>query len=310
MLPETPPSQAPVVQKKPTDLTPGPQGGPQPYAPMAVPPVVPSNPVGIAPIAVPNNGTETTELTKNVTPALPPVPINVPPVHAPATTSNGTVALTPTDPNNPLTGQTISVAPTVDRFKIAQDQYDAAVKASDPAYHANLRDASRHAFGAGRGVSGQLRTSLGDEAARHQSALEGQRSGFLSDALKGTIGDAYNDVGIAQQQQGFQKGQQDTAFGQDYATKQLQESLTSGAFGRALQQLQAGNANDPSQIALVLSQIFGSQATGAGNAASGLFGQRGQNSGGNSQIPAWLQAILNGTQATTTDTNTTNNTSP
>jgi len=172
-----------------------------------------------------------------------------------------------------------------DRFKIAEDRYNAG----EPAYQAALRTAEHHAFGAGRGVSGALRTSLGDAA----SAREGQRVGFLSDALNGSIDDAYKNIGIAQQQQGFQKGQQDTAFGQDLATKQLQESLTNGAFGRALQQLTAGNANSPDQIALILSQIFGSQATGAGQAASGLFGQQGQTAGTpTSGTPDWLAAIL------------------
>lgn len=220
-------------------------------------------------------------------PPVPPAPVTPPapvaPLPVPTTTNNGTVSLSPTNPETALTTQTIGVGPTADRFKIAEDRYNAG----QPAYEAALRTAQQHAFGAGRGVSGALRTSLGDAA----SAREGQRVGFLSDALQGSIDDAYKNVGIAQQQQGFQKGQQDTAFGQDIATKQLNESLTSGAFQRALQQLTAGNANSPDQVALILSQIFGNQASGAGNAASSLFHQEGTNAG-TTGTPDWLSQIM------------------
>lgn len=281
------------LQKK-TPMTPG----LAPATPTALTP--PANPVpSAAPIAVsPANPTNASDpaLGANIAPTpSAPAPAAPLPVLPSGSVGNGVTA-TPTDPNASLTTQTLSVAPTVDRFKIAQDRYDAAVKAADPAYQASLRDAQRHAFGAGRGVSGMLRTSLGDEAARHQNALEAQRSGFLSDALEGTIGDAFKNVGIAQDQQKFQAGQQNTAYNQDYSTKQLQELLTNGAFDRALKQLDAGNQNDPSKIALVLSEILGQQATGAGQAASGLFNQQGQNSQTN--LPKWLQDILNGTQAT------------
>lgn len=202
------------------------------------------------------------------------------------TANNGAVTLTPTNPSTALTTQTIGVGPTADRFKIAEDRYNAG----QPAYEAALKTAQQHAFGAGRGVSGALRTSLGDAA----SAREGQRVGFLSDALQGSIDDAYKNIGVAQQQQGFQKGQQDTAFNQDVTTKQLNENLTGGAFQRALAQLTAGNANSPDQVALILSQIFGSQATGAGNAAGGLFNSQGQRAGTpSSGVPDWLTQILN-----------------
>ncbi len=204
--------------------------------------------------------------------------------------NNGGVNLTPTTAGNALTNQTISPGPATDRFKIAQDQYDAAQQASQPGYDASLRDANRHAFGQGRGVSGQLRTSLGDLAANRATELDSQRRGFLDNALTGSIQDAYNNLGIAQQQQGFQNTQQQEAFGNAIQQALAQEQLTNGAFGRSAATEQAGYANDPSQIALILSQIFGSQATGAGNAASGLFNQQGQASNGSND--ALLQYLL------------------
>ena len=206
--------------------------------------------------------------------------------------NNGGATLTPTTAQNALTNQTISPGPATDRFKIAQDQYDAAQQASQPGYEASLRDANRQAFGAGRGVSGQLRTSLGDLAANRATQLDSERRGFLDNALTGSIDDAYKNLGIAQQQQGFQNTQQQEAFSNAIQQALAQEQLISGAYGRAAGNEQAGYANDPSQIALILSQIFGSQASQAGNAASGLFNQQGQNSGGSGSSDALLQYLL------------------
>lgn len=251
-------------------LRPKPQPMPvqPPVTPTPAAPTAPTAPVTPSATPLPVNAQVTT-----TAPVTPPMPI------APITTGNGTVQGTPTNPATPLTTQTLSVAPTVDRFKIAEDRYNAG----EGAYEAALRSAQRRAFGAGRGVSGQLRTSLGDAT----QAREAQRLGYLSDALEGTIGDAYQNVGIAQQQQGFQAGQQDSAFAKEMAQKQLQESLTSGAFGRALAQLQAGNAGSPDQIALILSQMFGGQAGQAGQAAGNLFNERGRGA-----TPDWLRVLL------------------
>lgn len=170
------------------------------------------------------------------------------------------------------TGKTIQPGAGVDRFGIAQSRFDDAAKASDPAYQKTLRDATSQAAGAGRLGSGMLRTSLGDAANLRNTQLDSLRSGFLNDALTGSIDDSYKDIGIAQQQQGFQKSQQDTAFDQEVRAQQLDEALRNGDFTRYYELLNAGNAGNPSDAALTLSNSYGNQASSAAQGASNLVG--------------------------------------
>lgn len=202
----------------------------------------------------------------------------------------GGVGLSPIDINNPLTAQTISRAPGADRFKIAQDQYDASVKAGEPQFQASLRDALRGAAAGGALGSGKLNTSLGDITATRQNALDAGRQGFLADALKGTIADQFGDVGVAQQQQGFQKGLSDTAFNQSATQSQLQDQLTNSDFQRNLQRFLAGTSGNPADIQLALSKIFGDQASAAGGAATNLFKTQGQTAGTSGQAD-YLQQL-------------------
>lgn len=198
-------------------------------------------------------------------------------------TGAGNVAQTATTPENALTLQTLSRAPGADRYQQAMSQWDAWQKSTNPQYQAANRDALRQAAAGGSLGSGMLNTSLGDLAANRQLQMDTQKQNFLSQALTGSIEDAFRDVGIAQQQQGFQKGQQDTAFQNAMQGAGLQEALRSGAFNRALQSLTAGSNNNPADVALMLSQIFGGQAGQASGSLGGLFGALGQRStsGGN-----------------------------
>lgn len=216
----------------------------------------------------------------------------------PAASAVGNVGATPTTADNALTNQTLSRAPGADRFKIAQDQYDAAVKAGEPAFQASLRDAMRRAAAGGAIGSGALQSSLGDVVSSRQNGLDAARQGFLADALRGTIADQFGDVGIAQQQQGFQNQQQQQAFGNAVTQRQLEDQLTNSGFSRALQQLLAGSSGSPADLQLALSSIFGQQAASAGAGAAGLFGQAGQNAGGGGSWQQLLDWFKNGgTQA-------------
>ncbi len=118
-------------------------------------------------------------------------------------------------------GTTIQPGPATDRYAIAQSRYDDFAKSTDPYYQKALRDVKSAAFGRGQGGSGMLRTSLGDAANLRNIQLDTARSGFLNDALEGSIGDAYKNIGIAQQQQGFQAGQQREASSQDIANRNI-----------------------------------------------------------------------------------------
>ncbi len=216
--------------------------------------------------------------------------VNVPrgtlPSAQPSASGMGNVAQSAVTPENALTNSMLSRAPGADRFKIAQDQYKAAEEASAPQYEADLRQAMRKAAAGGALGSGMLQTSIGDIAQNRDIANRSNRTNLLSEALKGTIGDQFQDVGIAERQQAFQKGQQEQAFGNEVTQASLQEALKSGDFNRALQMLTAGSTNNPSDTALALSQIFGGQSSAAGASLAQLLSGMGQKNATPTPVPS------------------------
>lgn len=266
----------------------------------------------------PTTGTTATGAAGPTTPG--PIPID------PATT------LPPVNPDNSLLSKVITPGNSVDRFKLAQDSFNADVAATDPAYQATLRDTNRYNFGRGRGVSGMATNSIGDIATQREKSLDAMRTNYLNTALTGSIDDMYRNLGIETQQQGFQKSLADTAFDQSVtgaqlndsltnsdfgrwlasqgfardtqaqgfnqamSKAQLEEFLTNGAYNRASGNQQAGYANNPSDIMMILSQIFGSQSSAAAKAAAESFGNAGRSSGtssgGGSTTDAFLQWLM------------------
>lgn len=195
---------------------------------------------------------------------------------------NNGVSLSMIDPSNSLISQQIQPGHDVDRVKTFQDALNSTIKnVIDPSYEASARDLNRYNFGAGRGVSGQARTSQGNLADTRERRIADLAAQGLAGATTGSIDDYYKNIGVAQQQQGFQKDLSDTAFNQAVTGSQLEDYLTNSAFNRAATQSQIGEANNPSNIALILSQIFGNQSSEAGKAAAQLFGNLGNRSGQN-----------------------------
>lgn len=274
-------------------------------AAQGLPPIAPSGAPNIPPPAGPDTG-----MPQAPGPVGPPVggesavPVNAPPMVNNAPDSNGdvprgtlptaqpsasgmgNVAQTAVTPENALTNSMLARAPGADRFKIAQDQYKAAEEASAPQYEADLRRAMRLAAAGGSLGSGKLQTSIGDIAQNRDIANRSNRTNLLSEALKGTIGDQFQDVGIAERQQAFQKGQQEQAFGNEVTQASLQEALKSGDFSRALQMLTAGSTNNPSDTALALSQIFGGQSSAAGASLAQLLSGMGQKNATPTPVPS------------------------
>lgn len=190
-----------------------------------------------APTAVPGGSTVTsTAVPTNPVPASPAL------LPLPVQGLGPGAAGTPTNPANPLTQQTLSRAPTADRFQLAQDRFQQFTEQTSPAYQAALRDATRMGAAAGGLGSGQLRTSIGDLAAQRDLNLRTNERGFLTDALEGTIADSFGDVGIAQQQQGFQNQQQQQAFENELRRIGFTEDMINSAFGRGLATWNAGQA--------------------------------------------------------------------
>ena len=164
------------------------------------------------------------------------------------------VNLTPTTVENALTNYTISPGPETDRFAIARQQLQDTIKnVLDPQFAEDQRKLNRYNFGAGRGVSGAARTSQGDLLASRDRDINQLTSGFLNPALTGSIEDAYRNIGIAQQQQGFQRGQQGDVFNQGMA------------------QWNAGNMGDLTQIYASLLAYYKGDAAAAASAFANLI---------------------------------------
>jgi hypothetical protein len=210
------------------------------------------------------------------------------------TMAGGTPAysLTPTNPGTALTNSTITPGPGVDRYAIANDllsQWDAA---SQPQFDRQIRDLAQNAAARGQVGSGMTRGSFADAARDYQTQRTNAQRGFLTDALTGSIDDAYKNIGIAQQQQGFeaQQGQNaftnqvtlqqladseqgqffqqqmaalgfnaqqiQQAFENAYKTQQLSDDETGQAFYRAMQQYILGNQGDPTDLYQWLAQLY------------------------------------------------------
>lgn len=311
--PGTSPASPPIngLPATPTDATPWEQAIPQFGAPTTT---ATPDPMTATPQFGANGLPATPSSTTSVTPAVSPAPTTLNGLPASASTGGNSGAgynLAPTIPNTSLSNSTITPGPGVDRFKIAQDEYNAAKAASEPGYRADLTMADRMAAGAGTIGSGQLNTSLGNIANTRQQTLANQQSNFLNTALTGTIADQYQNIGIAQQQQGVQIGQQNTAFnqqmsvqqlmdseqGQQWAmqmqamgfnaqqiqqafenqvqTQQLSDTENNQSFNQSMQKLLVGSAGDPSGIELIMMQVYGMDADAAAKAAANYY-QTGQ----------------------------------
>jgi len=214
-----------------------------------------------------------------------------------AQTGGNNVALSQIDPENSLISQQITPGQNIDRVKTFQDALNSTREnVLDPARQAAARDLNRYNFGAGRGVSGQARTSQGDLAAGYDRTLADLSAQGLADATRGSIDDNYRNIDETQQERGYQTDRADTAFNQDAQLAMLQENLTNGAFGRADRQQSAGYSDSPDDIGLILSRIFGDQSSQAGQAASESFRNAGNSGGGNGgvDIAAILEALRGG----------------
>jgi hypothetical protein len=155
----------------------------------------------------------------------------------PTTGGSASYSLTPTTPDNALSNSTITPGAGTDRFAIAQQQYNDWQAQTDPQFQAAERDRLRYAAANGAVGQGATATSINDIAAQREADMRTKRDTFLNDALTGSIEDAYRNIGIAQQQQGVQIGQQNTAFGQQVTAQQLMDSEQGQQWAEQLQAL-------------------------------------------------------------------------
>lgn len=214
----------------------------------------------LAPSAAPNDA-------KPATPMAPADPMAF--ATGPATNAGG-FSTTPTVPGQDLRSSTIQAKSGLDRVGLANQLIQQQHAQAEPEWQRLQRALTQNAAANGQTGSGMFRTSLGDAARQH--ALDTQTSdlGFLADALKGGVEDDRFATNVAQQQQGFQEGQANTAFNQEQA-------IQNGDYIRSLQSLLAGNQGNPADVQLALSQIFGDQAGQANQALGSAIAGRQAN---------------------------------
>ena len=204
----------------------------------------------------------------------------------PPTGPGGSSPFPQTNPNDPLTGRTIQRTPAQDRFAIAQQRFDDFVRSSEPQYQAALRQANRLGAAQGRLGSGSLRSDFGNLARDRGTLMRTMGNEFLRNALEGKIEDQFRDIGIAQQQQGFQNQQQQQAFENELRRLGFSEDMINSAFGRALQQYQAGQMGGTgSGMQFQVGQNQMNQGQSALDALNALIRGRPIPGGGSPQTP-------------------------
>jgi hypothetical protein len=123
-----------------------------------------------------------------------------------------------------------------DRFKLAEGAYGDFAKLAQ----ANLGRATQDLTGAaashGQIGSGMLTNKYGDLNERYQLNDQLARSGFLRDALQGTIGDRLNNASLAQGAASNIYGQEAAARGETRGERDYQQQLAEQAIQRRIQQ--------------------------------------------------------------------------
>lgn len=153
----------------------------------------------------------------------------------PTSGGNSSYSLTPTTTDNSLVNSTITPGAGVDRFAIAKSRLADFTANEALQYKADLDQANRYGAASGVEGSGQLNTTYGNIADTHARSLQSEQDTVFNDALEGSIADAYQDINIAQQQQGFQATQQQTAFAQQMAVQTLMDSEQGQQWAEQLQ---------------------------------------------------------------------------
>lgn len=275
---------------------------PSPYQtndPMAFMPI--SEGFGLTPQATPPAVTQTTPMAKPMTVPAPlqaPTPAGADPLHptaglelAPQSTSNGAVNLNPTTPNNSLTNYTISPGQLADRFGIAKDKIADWNTLEEPIFNRTIQNISQNRAGAGQLGSGMVRGAFADAAKDYNTQRLAAERGFLNDALGGSIDDVFKSVGIAQQQQGFQAGQQQQGFNNQVTLQQLQDSEAGQQWSQLMQSM-GFNADQMQRAwdnAYKAQQLSDDETGQAFNRAmqQALFGAQGDPA----QILEWLAGL-------------------
>ena len=172
-----------------------------------------------------------------------------------------------------------SILPTdqVDRQKLAESRFNTFNQATDPAYQASLRSATQRGAASGTMGSGMLNTDYGNLALQRGRDLDSQKSMLMQNALEGSIGDSRNNRDEYRGERGYQNGLENQGYNRGMNALDQEDRLTNSAYGRASGNFSAGTQNNPANYQMLLSQIYGKNATTAGSAAAAYASQRSAN---------------------------------
>jgi hypothetical protein len=180
-------------------------------------------------------------------------------------TGNG-VGLSTINPDADLRSQSILPTNDVNRMDIANRELKNYEDQALPEFRNKLRNTFQNNAALGRNGSGMLRTDVGNLDLAEQNAYNAKKTSLLDAALGDTIGDARNNRDEYRTERGYQNGLEDQAYNRGVQGLTLDDYLTNSAFNRADRQNSAGQAGNPAQMQMILSQIFGNQASSAGQA--------------------------------------------
>jgi hypothetical protein len=133
--------------------------------------------------------------------------------------------LTAYGPDSSLIGSQINASSNPSRSDIANQYFQEAQTASNPAYEAALRDATQRAAATGSLGSGMLNTSYGNLALQRSQDLDTLQKELQTQATAGTIQDNQYNTGVAQQQQAYQAAQAQQALQNQIAQLQLENQI-------------------------------------------------------------------------------------
>jgi hypothetical protein len=220
----------------------------------------------------------------SVSPTIQPANANPSAGIAPAGTPAG-VGLNQIDPNADMRNTSVLPTDAVDRGKLVDDRFKNYLSGALPEFQRKLRGTFQDNAAMGRLGSGQLATSVGDLDLNAQREANQTYSDLTSNAAEGSIQDARNNRNEYRNERDYQGGLENQAYNRGIQGVTLEDALTNSAFGRSQAQNAAGQANSPTSTMELLSQIFGQQATGAGQAMAGLVSGNAKNNQVNQGTP-------------------------
>lgn len=179
-----------------------------------------------------------------------------------------------------------------DRFQLAKGAYDDFSKLAEANLGRQTRNLTNAAAAHGQIGSGMLTNQYGDLNERYQLNDQLARSGFLRDAVEGTVGDRLNNLGAVRGVEGSIYGQEANDRSERRTERGYQRDLAEQAILRRIQQEQmerGQETQDFDQAARLYGLGQASDPTGAYQDAAGLATTEA--SGGYQDVGALLRLL-------------------